>query len=397
MGYRFHVLGIPHTISNQEYTSCAFTQKVRRLCRMLQSRGHTVIYYGHEDSLVICDEHVKVVKRYDLYKTYGNYDWRKHGPPEYRLDSHVYKTFYTKSIAGIESRKKKGDFLLCTFGSNHKAVADAHSDMLICEPSIGYPRGGFASFRVFESYSIMHAYLGMSSIAYANQNMWYDCVIPSYFDLDDLEFSASKEDYFLFLGRINIGKGPHIAMQIVEAVGGRLVLAGPGKLTGEETRTARPISEYVQVVGVVGPDERKHLLSRAKAMLMPSIYLEPLGWTQIESMLSGTPVISTDWGAFAEYNIHGVTGYRCRTFEQFTWAARNIGNIEPHACRAWSSRNFSLERVADMYDEYFFSVHNIFSGKGWYEENPARSNLNWLKTHGVAIEQEGIMGGGMSR
>jgi len=381
MGYRFHILGVPHTISVREYSTCPFTQKIVKLCKMLKARGHTVFHYGHEDSRVDCDENVIVTKRYDLYKSYGDHDWRKKGFPTYRLDDHVYKTFYAKTIAALETRKKPGDFLLCPFGGNHKPVADAHPDMIICEPGIGYSDGGFAKFRVFESYSIMHAYLGRPCIQAMSNEMWYDAVIPNYFDLEDFEFSAIKDDYYLFVGRINPGKGIHIALQIVEEVGGRLIIAGAGELTGNETSSGRPVSEYAELLGVVGPDARKRLMARAKATLAPSTFMEPFCGVQIESMLSGTPVISTDWGAFAEYNIHGVTGYRCRTFEQFTWAAHHIHSIDPYACRAWAERNFSLERVADMYDEYFFSVHNIFGGKGWYQQNQERKNLDWLRKY----------------
>jgi len=339
---------------------------------MLKSRGHTVIHYGHEDSRVDCDEHVTVTKRYDLHKAYRDHDWRKKGPPRYYIDDHAYKTFYAKAIEALQPRKKPGDFLLCPFGNNHRPVADAHSDMIICEPGIGYHDGGFSSFRVFESYSIMHAYLGLPCVGAMSNDMWYDVVIPNYYDVNDFEFSATKDDYFLFLGRINPGKGIHIAEQLVEEVGGRLVVAGP------ETRLNPTVSKHIEMVGVVGPEDRKRLMAHAKATIAASMFLEPFCGVQIESMLSGTPVISCDWGAFAEYNLHGVTGYRCRTFEHFIWAARNIHTIDPHACRTWAERNFSLDRVADMYDEYFYSVSNIFSGKGWYERNAERPDLNWL-------------------
>jgi glycosyltransferase involved in cell wall biosynthesis len=381
MGYRFHILGVPHTISIREYSVCPFTQKIVKLCTMLKARGHTVFHYGHEDSRVDCDENITVTTSDDVYKSYGDHDWRKEGPPAYRLDDPIYKTFYAKSIAAVEQRKKPGDFLLCPFGANHKPVADAHPDMLVCEPGIGYPDGGFAKFRIFESYAIMHAYLGVPAIKKMRNDMWYDVVIPNYFDLEDFEFSATKDDYFLYLGRLGPGKGTHIALQIVEEVGGRIIIAGPGSLSGNETRSNRPVSDYAELVGAVAPDERKRLMARAKATLTPSTFVEPFCGVHIESMLSGTPVISSDWGAFAEYNIHGVTGYRCRTFEQFTWAARNIHTIDPSACRAWAERNFSLERVADMYEEYFFSVHNIFGGNGWYQTNSQRKNLDWLRKY----------------
>jgi glycosyltransferase involved in cell wall biosynthesis len=215
--------------------------------------------------------------------------------------------------------------------------------------------------------------------------MWYDVVIPNYFDLAEFEYSDRKDDYFLFLGRIGPGKGIHIAMQIIEAIDGRLIVAGPGKIVGLRAPTSRPISEYVEHVGVVGVEQRKKLLSRAKAVITASTFIEPFCGVQIEAMLSGTPVISTDWGAFTEYNLHGVTGYRCRTFDQFTWAAKNIENISSRSCREWAASNFSTDRVGLMYEEYFGSLKNLHAGEGFYHANPRRTDLDWLERYWPAV------------
>lgn len=377
MPYRFHMLAVPHAISTPEYSHCAFTQKVVKMSKMLKSRGHTVIHYGHEDSVVECDEHVTVTTNADLEASYPGHDWRTQGVPAYNFENPVYKSYFANTIRELETRKQDGDFLLCTFGANHQPVAEAHHDMIVVEPGIGYPGGGFAPFRVFESYSTLHVYRGMDTISYAVNDMWYDAVIPNYFNLDDFDYSAEKDDYFLFLGRVNAGKGIHIALQVASILGTKLVIAGPGELVPDE-HPGVVIEDVAEVVGTVGPERRRTLLSRAKAVLAPSTFLEPFCGVQIEAMLSGTPVISTDWGAFAEYNLHGVTGYRCRTFEHFVWAAKNIGNIDPVNCRTWAEQNFSIDRVADMFEEYFTSVSHLFNGGGWYHPNHERTDLDWL-------------------
>ncbi len=364
---RFHILGIPHTISTPEYSTCAFTQKVVKLCKLLTRAGHYVIHYGHQDSVVECAEHVTVIKPYDMHKTYGDYDWRKNGWVKFDENADwVYKAFNLRTPAEIEARKQPGDFLLCSFGFAHKPVADLFPGMFVVESGIGYPDGGYAPFRVFESYAILHAYQGKNAIAHPANDFWYDAVIPNYFDLADFEWSPVKDDYFLFLGRVNSGKGIHIAEQISNAVGTKLVVAGQGDFA------FKPGSN-IERAGVVGPAERTRLLARASAVICASTFLEPFCGVQVEAMLSGTPVISSDRGAFAEYNIQGKTGFRCRTFEQFEWAARNVGKIDPRDCRAQGEK-FSLENVAPLYEDYFQSIKAIKDG-GWYAKRPRRTSL----------------------
>jgi glycosyltransferase involved in cell wall biosynthesis len=359
---RLHILGVPHTASNKQWLACAFTQKIVKLCAMLKTRGHTVIHYGNEASEVVCTEHVTVTRESAL------------GDPadflKYDLGSAIYQQFTGGAIEEIASRKQPHDFLLCPFGAAHKAIADVHRDMIVVEPGIGYPGGHFARFKVFESYAMLHAYYGLKPVETAGLIDWYDVVIPNIFDPDDFKFSARKDDYFLCLGRVGSAKGTDIAIDVINAIGARLVVAGPGQLDKPHA--------LVEHVGIVGPEDRKKLLTNAMALLAPSTFIEPFCGVAIEAMLSGTPVISSDFGALAENILHGVTGYRCRTFEHFTWAARNIDKINPLACRAFAEKNFTMERVAKMYDEYFWSLMNIFTGKGWYEQNPARRDLGWL-------------------
>jgi len=380
---RFHLLGLPHTVTSKEFNACAYTQKVLKFGKMMKARGHEIIHYGHEDSDLVCDEHVSVLTNDDFQISYGSHDWRK---TFFKFDTndHAYQTFYKNAIREIGKRKQKNDFLLPFWGSGVRAICDAHNDMIVVEPGIGYAGGHWARWKVFESYAIYHAYYGMQSVGTCRQD-WYDVVIPNYFDLDDFEYSDKKEDYFLYLGRVYNGKGVNVAIQATEIAGVKLVIAGQ-KEEGYE------LPDHVEYIGYADTERRKKLMSGAKASFLASMYVEPFGGVQIENLLSGTPTITTDWGSFAENNLHGLTGYRCRTMGDFVQAVKNIHRINPKNCREWGE-NFSLEKVGEMYEKYFQDILNVYTGKGWYSVNN-ETCLNALEKkypiHPVRCNFEGI-------
>jgi glycosyltransferase involved in cell wall biosynthesis len=188
----------------------------------------------------------------------------------------------------------------------------------------------------------------------------YEVVIPNYFDINDFEYSDEKEDYFLYLGRVYSGKGVDIAIEATKRAGVKLVIAG-------QKEEGYKLPDHVEYVGYADVPTRKRLMSKAKASFVPSQYVEPFGGVQVENLLSGTPTITSDWGSFAENNLHGLTGFRCRTMGDYVDAIKNINEIHSESCWRFGL-NFTLNSVAPMYEKYFADVMDVYTGEGWYAE-----------------------------
>lgn len=371
--FTFHVLGLPHTITNKNFTACAYTQKAWKFCKMMGERGHKIYHYGHEDSDAPYAENVTVITNEVWNKVYGTHDY-KSKLFTYNTQDEAYQTFYKNAIEEVGKRKHKNDFILPFWGTGVRPICDAHPDLITVEPGIGYAEGHWADWKIFESYAIYHAYCGMSSVGTCKQNN-YEIVIPNYFDLDEFEFNDKKEDYFLFLGRVYDGKGVHIAIQVTEYLGYKLKIAGQVDDLGQYANKNFP--PHVEFVGYADVEKRRELMKNAKGSFLASQYLEPFGGVQIENLLCGTPTITSDWGAFTENNIDGVTGYRCRTFDDYLQATIKIynGEIDYKTCREHGEK-FSLESIAPRYEKFFQDVLNVYESKGWYETDIPRGETD---------------------
>jgi glycosyltransferase involved in cell wall biosynthesis len=241
--------------------------------------------------------------------------------------------------------------------------------MLPCEWGIGY-EGTYTQFRVFESYTWMHHVHGVQK---DSNGRFFDSVIPNSFEKEDFPIGKGDGGYYLFLGRVILRKGPHIAAEVCKHLGEKLVVAGqgvwkeePGKLYGLDNVVVEcPDLEYA---GVAGTKERADLLMGAKAVFMPTLYLEPFGGVACEAMLCGTPVITTDWGAFTETIKDGSSGYRCHMFKEFVEAAQKAPDLNRASIRKHALR-YTTDRIRHEYDNYFRRLGTLRDTSptgGWY-------------------------------
>lgn len=351
---RFHVLSLPHTQTTKKYSWCAYTEKVRKFSNMMMSLGHEVFLYASEDNEAECTEFISIVSKYEQEEWFGHLNWELDLFPAdgWEVDKPWWRITNSRAIREISKRIEPTDFVCAIMGRCHAQVMDAFPEHVNVEWGIGY-EGVYSINRVFESYAWMHHVYGIRRESNGSAS---DTVIPNFFELEDFSLGDGDGGYYLFLGRVVLRKGPHIAAQICNQIDEKLIVAGQGgkpmpdgSLLGLDNVIIEGNYEYI---GTVDPIRRNEILGGAKAIFVPTIYIEPFGGVAVEAMLCGTPVICTDWGAFTETVIDEVTGFRCNTIDEFREAALRAGELDRTEIREYAKK-FSTDNVRWQYEKYF--------------------------------------------
>lgn len=371
--YRFHIPGLMHLPVSEKYTSCAFTQKIVKLSKMLLSLGHEVYLYGAEGSDAPCTEFIQTHLLADIKRHLGDgsdnelgYDWYKKGFEEantlLKAKPYLWGQYVMSVSEKIRERKRIDDFLLLPISMPE--IAGIVGLKLTCESGIGYFKS-FAPFRAFESEFIKNYTYGAENGKHVLLPTPNDRVIPNYFDPNDFEYRENKEDFFLFMGRIIYAKGITIAVKVADALNKKLIIAGQGATywNPEEGRLAGKefdiTSKNIEYIGFANKETRKKLMSMAKAVFVPSLYVEPFGGVNVEAQLSGTPVLTTPFGAFPETVKHGETGFICHTNAEFIENAKKVDQLDPKKIRKHAER-YLMDNVKLEYQAWFDQLYSLY-------------------------------------
>ena len=220
---------------------------------------------------------------------------------------------------------------------------------------------GFSSSKilpVYEKYNNKTYYVSISD-SDRSDKLNYISTIYHGIDLGQFTFKDQCGDYLLFFGRMHPDKGPKEAIEIANAFGKKLIMAGIIQDQKYfDTEVACHFGDDIVYVGSIGPEKRDELLGGAYALLHPIFFNEPFGLSVIESMACGTPVIAFNKGSMPELICSGSNGFLVENVDEAVSALNKIPEINRYNCRKTVVDRFSVEKMVDSYIKVYEEIIN---------------------------------------
>ena len=352
---RLHLLGLPHTVTTDEFSHCAFTGKVKKFAPMMRPFGYEVVHYGVAGADAGANEYCDVMSRDEQADLLGHRHENRtkfHGD-DANLSNPLYQEYNRRLTGLLADKVKPGDIVCHPFGHAHAGISHSGIDI---ETGIGYPDTHFP-MRVFESYAWMHWHFGK----YQRSGSSYEWVIPNYFVGDDWPVVLQPKGYVLYFGRICDIKGLPVVVEAAKRLPDtEFVICGQGD------PTPYLVAPNIRYEPPRQGRDRAPLLGNASIVLMPTQYVEPFGGVSVESLMCGTPVAGVPYGAFPEILESGKTGFMPRVLQEWIRAIELAPGLDRRYIANSARERYSLDAVGPMYDAVFRQLHGLYRGHDWY-------------------------------
>ncbi len=128
----------------------------------------------------------------------------------------------------------------------------------------------------------------------------------------DPGLSLTKDDYIVYVGRLQAEKGIHTMLAAMSRLDPsvRVKIVGEGPMASDVLACAKKYN--VDYLGKLSLADTYEVIGNARALVIPSLWHEPFGRVVVEAYAKGTAVIGSRMGGIPELIDDGRTGY---TFE----------------------------------------------------------------------------------
>jgi len=212
---------------------------------------------------------------------------------------------------------------------------------------------GFSSERILPVYRRYNDHVHYVAISDADRHpsLTYAATIHHGIDMAQFPFHATPEDSLLFFGRIHPDKGVEEAIDAARRADLPLTMAGIVQDEGYFAERVEPHldGDHVEYVGPVGAAMRGELLGRASALMHLINFDEPFGFSVIEAMACGTPVIARRRGSMPELIRDGENGCLVEPGDDPLPAVARARRLDRTGVRASVEQRFDVARMVEDY------------------------------------------------
>ena len=304
------------------------------------------------EGLVAAGHHVTLFATADSITTASLYATAAHGwSDDATIDAKVAECLHIASVferAGEFDVIHNGfDFLPLTYSG------------LVTTPVVTTIHG-FSSEKivpVYERYDATTTYVSISD-ADRHPNLHYAATIHHGIEIDRFAIHSSPGEHLLFFGRIHPDKGTAHAIEVARRCGRRLDIAGIVQDEGYFRDEVAPHvdGEHVRYLGPIGAAVRAEVLGSAYALLHLIDFDEPFGYSVVEAMACGTPVIATARGSMGELIANGVTGFLVDDIESAVAAVAAARELDRGRIADLAAERFTVAAMVDKYVKVYRDV-----------------------------------------